>query len=111
MTGITTFNLYSVTIFHETGDDIDGAQNSTAIFGITRFIFNFIAFYFIDSIEIWIILNCILEIGRKPLFIGGSIVITVTLFLMAASHSNLEVFLTASLFYSAGIATSYTPLW
>ncbi len=70
VSGINTIIDYAPTIFKSAGWKIDAALFSTFIIGVTNFVFTILSF--------WIIDRC----GRKPLYITGSLGMTVALLML-----------------------------
>lgn len=65
--GINTVIDYAPTIFQSAGWKLDAALLSTFVVGLTNFLFTIVSFWTID------------RFGRRPLYIGGSIGMAVTL--------------------------------
>ena len=73
VSGINTIVDYAPIIFRSAGWGLDAALFSTFILGIANFVFTIVSFRFID------------HLGRKPLYIVGSLGMTAALVLLAAS--------------------------
>jgi MFS transporter, SP family, arabinose:H+ symporter len=71
--GINTVIEYSPMIFKSAGFTLDAALLSTFVIGIANFLFTLISFWVID------------RVGRRPLYIFGSIGMAVTLFCLVAA--------------------------
>ena len=70
VSGINTIMDYAPAIFQSAGWKVDGALASTFIVGLTEFVFTVLSLWMID------------RFGRKPLYIVGSLGMTVTLVLL-----------------------------
>ncbi len=73
VSGINTIIDYAPAIFKSAGWHIDAALFSTFIIGLTNFMFTLVSFWVID------------RYGRKPLYIVGSLGMTVALVLLTAA--------------------------
>ena len=73
VSGINTIIDYAPIIFQSAGWKIDVALFSTFIIGITNFVFTLVSF--------WVIDRC----GRKPLYVVGSLGMTMALVLLMAA--------------------------
>ena len=72
VSGINTITDYAPAIFKSAGWKIDAALFSTFVIGVWNFAFTLISFWAID------------RLGRKPLYIIGSLGMTLALVLLAA---------------------------
>ena len=70
VSGINTIMDYAPAIFQSAGWKINGALASTFIVGLTEFVFTILSLWMID------------RFGRKPLYVVGSLGMTVTLLLL-----------------------------
>lgn len=73
VSGISTIVDYAPVIFRSAGWGLDAALFSTLVLGVSNFVFTLVSFRFID------------HAGRKPMYIVGSLGMTVTLLLLAAA--------------------------
>lgn len=73
VSGINTIMDYAPAIFQSAGWKISGALASTFVVGLTEFIFTILSLWMID------------RFGRKPLYIVGSLGMTVSLALLVAT--------------------------
>jgi MFS transporter, SP family, arabinose:H+ symporter len=73
ITGINTVIYYAPVIFLKSGNSIDSALINTFLIGIINFLFTFVAVFTVD------------KFGRKPLYIAGSIGMTVSLIALSLS--------------------------
>ncbi len=73
VSGINTIVDYAPIIFRSAGWGLDAALFSTLVLGLANFAFTLVSFRFID------------HSGRKPLYIVGSLGMTITLLLLAAT--------------------------
>ena len=73
VSGINTIIDYAPAIFLSAGWKVDGALASTLLVGLTQFVFILVSFWTID------------RFGRKPLYIVGSLGMSLTLFLLLVS--------------------------
>jgi sugar porter (SP) family MFS transporter len=75
VSGINTVIDYAPKILLAAGVDIRNALLQTSLIGIINFIFTFVAIFLVD------------RIGRKPLYIAGSVGMTLTLLFLAAAFA------------------------
>jgi sugar porter (SP) family MFS transporter len=75
VSGINTVIDYAPKILLAAGVDIRSALLQTSLIGIINFIFTFAAIFLVD------------RVGRKPLYISGSIGMTITLLFLAAAFA------------------------
>ena len=87
VSGINTIIDYAPAILRSAGWKIDAALFSTLIIGLTNFAFTCVSFWMID------------RFGRKPLYIIGSLGMTVALVLLASAVSKDQARDPAVLFY------------
>ena len=103
VSGINTIMDYAPAIFQSAGWKVDGALASTFIVGLTEFVFTILSLWMID------------RFGRKPLYIVGSLGMTVTLVLLVVKalqgqfHGNFV--LITILAYLAFFASCVGPVF
>ena len=80
VSGVNTIVDYSPAIFQSAGSKMEGALFSTFLVGVVNFLFTIIAFWVID------------RYGRKPLYVVGSIGMTIALsgLMIAAATGNFH---------------------
>ncbi|MEA4935506.1 D-xylose-proton symporter [bioreactor metagenome] len=97
VTGINAIMYYAPTIFEKTGLNVDSAIYQTILVGLINLIFTVIAMFFVD------------RVGRKPLLVTGSLLMAVSMLLVAASfyfQLNSVITLVAILLFIAAFASS-----
>ncbi len=103
VSGINTILDYAPAIFQSAGWKIDGALASTFIVGLTEFVFTVVSLWMID------------RYGRKPLYVVGSLGMTVALVLLVIAilegrfHGNLVLVVILS--YLAFFASCVGPVF
>jgi len=101
--GVNTIVDYAPAIFQSAGWKIDGALLSTFLVGVTEFLFTLVAFWVID------------RYGRKPLYIVGSIGMSITLtgllIAVAAGQFHGVLVLCLILAYLACFASCVGPVF
>ena len=101
--GINTIMDYAPAIFQLAGWKVDGALASTFIVGLTEFVFTLVSLGIID------------RYGRKPLYIVGSMGMTVTLVLLVIAslqgHFHGDFILVVILAYLAFFASCVGPVF
>jgi SP family arabinose:H+ symporter-like MFS transporter len=102
VTGINSIMYYAPMIFAKTGIGVNNALMQTIAVGGVNLIFTFVAIKYID------------KFGRKPLLIGGSIGMAVSLFVLAIAFYLHQfggfLILTFVLIYIASFAASLGPV-
>jgi sugar porter (SP) family MFS transporter len=106
VSGINTIIDYAPSIFQSAGWKVDGALASTFLVGVTEFLFTIVSFWTID------------RFGRKPLYIIGSLGMSLSLFLLLVAvlagrfHGALvlTLILTYLAFFSACIGPVFWTL-
>jgi SP family arabinose:H+ symporter-like MFS transporter len=101
--GINTIIDYAPTIFRSAGWHLDAALFSTFIIGLNNFVFTLVSFWVID------------RFGRKPLYIIGSLGMTIALVLLAGAawtgHFQGATVLVLILTYLAFFASCIGPVF
>lgn len=101
ITGINAIMYYAPTIFAKTGASVDSAIFQTILVGVINLIFTLFAMYFVD------------KVGRKPILIIGSSLMSLALLTVSASfffNLNSSITLVAILVYIAAFASSLGPV-
>jgi SP family arabinose:H+ symporter-like MFS transporter len=101
ITGINAIMYYAPTIFAKSGLSVDSAIFQTILVGVINLVFSLIAVFVVD------------RLGRKPLLVIGSSLMTISLLTVAASFAyNLDsmITLTAILVFIASFAVSLGPV-
>lgn len=101
LVGINAVLYYAPQMFKNMGSSNDTALLQTVVVGITNVAFTFVAFVAID------------KLGRKPLLIIGSVVMTLTMTALGCmfnAHTLGVWALVAVLVYIAGFAMSWGPV-
>ncbi len=106
VSGINTIMDYAPAIFQSAGWKISGALASTFIVGLTEFVFTVLSLWMID------------RFGRKPLYVVGSLGMTVSLVLLVATIAEgrfhgtfvLAVILVYLAFFSACVGPVFWTL-
>lgn len=101
ITGINAIMYYAPTIFAKSGLSVDSAIFQTILVGVINLAFSLIAVFVVD------------KLGRKPLLVIGSSLMTISLLTVAASFAyNLDsiITLTAILVFIASFAVSLGPV-
>jgi MFS transporter, SP family, arabinose:H+ symporter len=102
VTGINSIMYYAPMIFAKTGIGIDNALMQTIAVGGVNLVFTFVAIKYID------------KFGRKPLLIGGTVGMSMSLFVLTAAFysQRFEGFLVLVfvLIYIASFAASLGPV-
>jgi SP family xylose:H+ symportor-like MFS transporter len=101
LVGINAVLYYAPQMFKNMGSSNDTALLQTVVVGVTNVAFTFVAFATID------------KLGRKPLLIIGSVVMTVTMTALGCmfnAHALGVWALIAVLVYIAGFAMSWGPV-
>jgi len=101
ITGINAIMYYAPTIFAKSGLSVDSAIFQTILVGVINLVFSLIAVFVVD------------KLGRKPLLVIGSSLMTISLLTVAASFAyNLDsiITLTAILVFIASFAVSLGPV-
>ncbi|MFZ4724457.1 MAG: sugar porter family MFS transporter [Paludibacter sp.] len=101
ITGINTIMYYAPLIFEKSGLSIDSAIYQTILIGVINMVFSLVAIYFVD------------RLGRKPLLIIGSILMTISLLILSISFTyglNSLITLIAILLFIASFASSLGPI-
>jgi SP family xylose:H+ symportor-like MFS transporter len=101
LVGINAVLYYAPQMFRNMGSSSDTALLQTVIVGVTNVVFTFVAFAAID------------RLGRKPLLIIGSVVMTLTMTALGCMFDAHVVgiwALVAVLVYIAGFAMSWGPV-
>lgn len=103
VSGVNTVIDYAPSIFQSAGWKVDGALASTFIVGLTEFLFTLVSFWVID------------RYGRKPLYIVGSLGMTVSLILLVMTvltgHFHGALVLVLILTYLAFFAACIGPVF
>ncbi len=103
VSGVNTVIDYAPAIFQSAGWKVDGALASTLIVGVTQFFFTLISFWVID------------RFGRKPLYIVGSLGMTLSLLGLVATvladHFHGPLVLAFILIYIAFFASCIGPVF
>lgn len=97
VTGINAIMYYAPGIFEKTGLNVDSAIYQTILVGLINLIFTVLAMFFVD------------KVGRKPLLVTGSLLMTVSMLLVSASfyfQLNSIITLIAILLFIAAFASS-----
>lgn len=97
VTGINAIMYYAPGIFEKTGLNVDSAIYQTILVGLINLIFTVMAMFFVD------------KVGRKPLLVTGSLLMTVSMLLVSASfyfQLNSIITLIAILLFIAAFASS-----
>lgn len=101
ITGINTIMYYAPLIFEKSGLSIDSAIYQTILIGVINLVFSLVAIYFVD------------RLGRKPLLIIGSTLMTISLLILSFSFTygmSSTITLIAILLFIASFATSLGPI-
>ncbi|MFZ4725149.1 MAG: sugar porter family MFS transporter [Paludibacter sp.] len=101
ITGINTIMYYAPLIFEKSGLSIDSALYQTILIGVINLVFSLVAIYFVD------------RLGRKPLLIIGSTLMTISLLILSFSFTygmSSIITLIAILLFIASFATSLGPI-
>jgi MFS transporter, SP family, xylose:H+ symportor len=101
LVGINAVLYYAPQMFKNMGSSNDTALLQTAVVGVTNVAFTFVAFATID------------KLGRKPLLIIGSVIMTITMTALGCifnAHALGVWALLAVLVYIAGFAMSWGPV-
>jgi SP family xylose:H+ symportor-like MFS transporter len=101
LVGINAVLYYAPQMFRNMGSSNDTALLQTVVVGVTNVAFTFVAFAAID------------KLGRKPLLIIGSVIMTITMTALGCmfnAHALGVWALVAVLVYIAGFAMSWGPV-
>jgi SP family arabinose:H+ symporter-like MFS transporter len=103
VSGINTIIDYAPSIFQSAGWKVDNALASTFVVGVTEFLFTLVSFWMID------------RYGRKPLYIAGSLGMTLSLLALVVAvlsgHFHGSVVLACILIYLAFFAACIGPVF
>lgn len=102
VTGINAIMYYAPEIFKQTGAGTNASLVQTILVGLINFLFTILAIWLID------------KVGRKPLLLGGSALMTVSLFVIGMQFHSGEpsgpLVLIFILLYVAAFAISLGPV-
>ena len=101
ITGINTIMYYAPLIFEKSGLSINSAIYQTILIGVINLAFSLVAIYFVD------------KVGRKPMLILGSLLMTISLLILSVSFSynlNSIITLVAILLFIASFASTLGPV-
>jgi SP family arabinose:H+ symporter-like MFS transporter len=101
ITGINTIMYYAPLIFEKSGLSINSAIYQTILIGVINLLFSLVAIYFVD------------RVGRKPILIVGSILMTISLLILSISFTyglSSIITLVAILLFIASFASSLGPI-
>ncbi|MBP1963858.1 sugar porter family MFS transporter [Paenibacillus aceris] len=102
VTGINAIMYYAPEIFKQTGAGTNASLVQTILVGLINFLFTILAIWLID------------KVGRKPLLLGGSALMTVSLFVIGLQFHSGEpsglLVLIFILLYVAAFAISLGPV-
>lgn len=102
VTGINAIMYYAPEIFKQTGAGTNASLVQTILVGLINFLFTILAIWLID------------KVGRKPLLLGGTALMTASLFVIGMEFHSGEpsgpLVLVAILLYVAAFAISLGPV-